>query len=138
MSTSTEEQAIVKALSNNPFCAFGTVEDNKPKVRYMALYNEGLNIHLATDRKTHKVEELEQNPNCYLLLGYEKGGNNEVVEVQATATVSDNAELKQRVWKDNFTQWFSGPDDPDYVVLDIKPQTIEYTDQDGNKQTWQG
>lgn len=137
MSTA-QEQAITQALSNNPFCALGTVENNKPKVRYMALYNDGLSIHLATDRKTHKVDELEQNPNCYLLAGYEKGGNGEVIEIEATCSVSSDDDLKKRVWKDEFKKWFSGPEDPDYVVLDIKPQTIEYTDQDGNKQTWNG
>jgi len=137
MSTATTEQAIIKALENNPFCAFGTVENNKPRVRYMALYNDGLHIHLATDRKTHKVEELEQNPNCYLLLGYEKGGNNEVVQIEATCKVSSDSELKQRVWKDEFKKWLDGPDDPDYVVLDITPQMIEYIDQDGNRQTWE-
>ncbi|ANF95371.1 pyridoxamine 5'-phosphate oxidase family protein [Paenibacillus bovis] len=138
MSQTSVEQSIVKALEENRFCAFGTVENNKPKVRYMAVYNEGLNIHLATDRKTQKVDELEQNPNCYLLLGYEKGGNNEVIEIEATCAVSTNDELKQRVWKDEFKNWFSGPDDPDYVVLDITPQTIEYTDKEGQKQTWNG
>ena len=42
------EQNIVKALENNPFCSFSTVENGKPKSRYMALFNDGLNIHLAT------------------------------------------------------------------------------------------
>lgn len=136
MNKTAEEQAILTALEGNPFCALGTVENDKPKVRYMALYNEGLNIHLATNRKTHKVEELEKNPNCYVLLGYEKGGTNQVVEIEGVSSVSTDDELKKRVWKDEFTQWFSGPEDPDYVILDIKPQTIEYTDQDGNKKTW--
>ncbi|MDQ1236932.1 general stress protein 26 [Paenibacillus sp. SORGH_AS306] len=70
------------------------------------------------------------------MLGYEKGGTNQVVEIEGVSAVSTDDELKKRVWKEEFKEWFSGPEDPDYVILDIKPQTIEYTDQDGNKKTW--
>ncbi|MDQ1236931.1 general stress protein 26 [Paenibacillus sp. SORGH_AS306] len=69
MSKTAEEQAILTALEGNPFCALGTVENDKPKVRYMALYNEGLNIHLATNRKTHKVEELEKKSELLCIVG---------------------------------------------------------------------
>lgn len=66
------EQLIIKALDDNKFGSFGTIEEgNKPKVRYMAIFHEGLKIYLATNRKTHKVEELSDNPNAFVLLGYE-------------------------------------------------------------------
>ena len=47
-----------------------------------------MNIHLATNRRTHKVEELENNPNVSLLLGYEAGGSKEVVEIEGTCEVT--------------------------------------------------
>ncbi|MCZ4152206.1 general stress protein, partial [Escherichia coli] len=30
------EQQIIGALENNPYCSFSTVENGKPKARYMA------------------------------------------------------------------------------------------------------
>ncbi|KAF6560579.1 pyridoxamine 5'-phosphate oxidase family protein [Paenibacillus sp. EKM202P] len=130
------EQAIVKALDNNKFCSLGTVEGGKPKVRYMALFNVGMNIHLATDRKTHKVEELKENPNAYLLLGYEVGGTKEVLEVEATVQVTADEGLRKQVWNDSLKKWFSGPDDPDYVILDVNPTRIEYVGQQTERQVW--
>lgn len=63
------EQNIIKALDDNKFGSFGTIEaGNKPKVRYMAVFHEGLNIYLATNRKTHKVEELKDNPHAFCCL----------------------------------------------------------------------
>ncbi|MDO7906780.1 pyridoxamine 5'-phosphate oxidase family protein [Paenibacillus sp. JX-17] len=131
------EQAIVQAISNNKFGSFGTVEAGKPKVRYMAVFNDGLNIHLVTDRKTHKVEELKQNSNIALLLGYEAGGTKEVVEIEGTADITKNEELRSKVWNDELKQWFEGPEDPDYVILDITPTRIEYSSKDTGRQVWE-
>ncbi|MWV45876.1 general stress protein [Paenibacillus sp. HJL G12] len=130
------EQNLAKVLDHNEFCAFATIEGNRPKQRYMALYNQGLSIHLVSDRKTHKVEELQENPHVSLLLGYEKGGTKDVVEIEGTCTVSDNNELRKQVWKPEFEKMFSGPDDPDYVILQVKPVRIEFTSSSGEKHEW--
>lgn len=130
------EQHIAKALDRNPFCTFATVENNKPKLRYMAIYNQGLSIYLATNSRTHKVEELEKNNQVALLFGYEAGGTKEVVEIEGTASVKDDTDLKHKIWNDDLKQWFEGPDDPSYVILQITPKRIEYTDQEGNKREW--
>lgn len=133
------EQRIVAALEENPYGSFGTVEaGNKPKVRYMAVYHEGLNVYLATDRKTHKVEELQNNPNVYLLLGYEAGGTKDVVEIEATASVSKDEGLRSKVWNPDLEKWFGGPEDPDYVILELKPGRIEYRGRGGEQGVWEG
>ncbi|MBP1990271.1 pyridoxamine 5'-phosphate oxidase family protein [Paenibacillus eucommiae] len=131
------EQQISEALDQNHFCTFATVEGNKPKLRYMVLFHDGLNIHLATSRKTHKVEELEQNPNVSLLCGYEKKGTGEILDIQATAAVTKDESLRQKIWNDELKRWFDGPDDPDYVILDITPTRIEYNDKEMNLHVWE-
>lgn len=130
------EQKIIKALENNKFGSLGTVENDKPKVRYMAIFNDGLNIHLATNRKTHKVEELQSNPNISLLLGYEMGGTNEVVEIEGICEITKNDQLRQQVWNDELKPWFDGPDDPNYVILNVTPTRIEYTAQGSDPLVW--
>ncbi|AWB43203.1 general stress protein [Paenibacillus sp. CAA11] len=132
----TLESKIGRALEENKFAAFATVEGGKPKVRYMALYHDGLEIYMATDKKTHKVQELEQNSNVFLLLGYEKGGTGDVLEIEGTAKISDNEELKKSVWRDEFSRWLDGPNDPDYVVLKITPSRIEVLNEGGENEVW--
>ncbi|MFC7680467.1 pyridoxamine 5'-phosphate oxidase family protein [Paenibacillus sp. GCM10028914] len=131
------EQKIVKALDQNKFCTFATIEGSKPKARYMALFHEGLSIHLATDRRTHKVEELESNPHVFLLAGFELGGTQEILEIQGTASVTKNDSLRQKVWNDELKKWFEGSDDPNYIVLDIEPYRIEYTAPDQEREVWE-
>lgn len=130
------ESQIEQALKANKFGSFGTVENGGPKVRYMAIYHEGLTIYLATDRKTHKVEELQNNPKAALLLGFEQGGTGEIVEIEGEATVSSEDGLKAKVWRDDFKQYLDGPDDPDYVVIKLTPSRIEFVPKGAERQVW--
>lgn len=131
------ERTIIAAMNNNKFGSLATVEGGKPKIRYMAVYNDGLNIHMATNRCTHKVEELEDNPNVSVLIGYEAGGTKEVLEIEGTAAVTKDTRLRSQLWNDEFTKWFTGPEDPNYVILDITPSRIEYTGKGKEKQVWE-
>ncbi|WP_310550547.1 pyridoxamine 5'-phosphate oxidase family protein [Paenibacillus glufosinatiresistens] len=137
MTQSLTEERIGQVLDANRFGSFGTVEaGGKPKVRYMAVYHEGLNIYLATDRKTHKVEELEDNPNAFLLVGYESGGSKDVLEVEARVSISSDESLRKQVWNPDLSRWFKGPEDPDYVVLKLDPQRIEL-ESGGERSVWE-
>jgi general stress protein 26 len=40
------------------------------------------------------------------------------------------------MWKEEYKQWFEGPNDPNYVVLDITPNTIIYYDHSTEEQVW--
>jgi general stress protein 26 len=131
------EQRIIGALDKHRFAAFATVENNKPKARYMALFHENLTIHLATNRKTHKVEELQANPHVYLLLGYDGKSPSEVVEIEGTAKITSDDSLREKYWGDEFKQWFDGPQDPDYVILEITPSRIEYSGEDRQLRIWE-
>jgi general stress protein 26 len=131
------ESRIIKALDDNKFGSLGTIEGgNKPKVRYMAVFHDGLQIYLATSQKTHKVVELERNPHACLLLGYEAGGSKDWLEIEATAEVTKDEGLRFKVWNKDLEPWFEGPDDPDYVILELTPTRIEYTGKDKEHGIW--
>jgi general stress protein 26 len=34
-------------------------------------------------------------------------------------------------------EWFSGPDDPNYVIMDVKPTRIEYVGKQTGRQVWE-
>jgi len=131
------ERLIADAMDKHRYCAFATVEGDRPKARYMALFHDGLRIHLATDRRTHKVEELHTNPNVYLLFGFEGRWPAEVVEMEGRASVSGDEALRKKVWNEELQMWFKGPDDPNCVILDIEPVRIEYRGKAMERQIWE-
>ncbi|WNR43727.1 pyridoxamine 5'-phosphate oxidase family protein [Paenibacillus roseipurpureus] len=133
--TQLEEQ-IIQVLSANPVCSFATVDGDKPKVRYMALLHEGMTIYLTSSRNTDKVEEVAANPHVHILVGFDGKSTPYILQIQATATISSDNALREKLWKDDMKQWFEGPHDPNYIVLDITPTRIEYSKEGSEPQIW--
>jgi general stress protein 26 len=44
---------------------------------------------------------------------------------------STDESLKEKIWNDKMKLWFEGPDDPNLVILVIKPSTIRLMNKSG-------
>lgn len=111
-----------------------TVQQNKPYSRYMTFINDEFTLYTATSRQTQKVDELEVNPYTHILIGYEgKGMGDEYLEIEGRVYISDDASIKEKVWNKHMKSWFSGPDDPDLVILKISPDSIRLMNKKGEK-----
>ncbi|WP_221568502.1 pyridoxamine 5'-phosphate oxidase family protein [Alkalihalobacillus sp. TS-13] len=116
------KEKVLNVLDHSKFGTLATVKKNKPHSRYMTFHHDGLTMYTPTDKDTHKAEEIDENPNVHILLGYNGDGLGDVyVEVEGTATIKKDVDLKEKLWTKHMDQYFEGPDDPDYVVLEIKP-----------------
>jgi general stress protein 26 len=81
-------------------------------------------IWFATQRDTGKVQEVADDDHVYL--GYARSG--EWVSVSGRArTVKDKVKAHE-VWSPLWKNWFSGPDDPNLLLLEVTPEVAEYWD----------
>ena len=48
------------------------------------------------------------------------------MQIAGRATVRDDAKIRRQCWHKYMKQYYSGSDDPEYVVIEVKPQIIEY------------
>ncbi|SFA88038.1 MULTISPECIES: pyridoxamine 5'-phosphate oxidase family protein [unclassified Bacillus (in: firmicutes)] len=118
-------QEVVKVLDESKVGTLSTVQNNKPHSRYMTFFHEDLTLYTPTSKETHKAEEISNNPNVHILLGYAGDEYGDAyVEVEGTAKLNDTEELKKKLWNEHFEKWFEGPEDPNYVVLEIKPLLV--------------
>ena len=125
MSDQNLKNKVLEIISEHREGVLSSVEKNKPHSRYMTFYNEELTLFSPTKLNTEKVEEIEKNPSVSILLGYEKKGQNDsYVEISGTATINDSQNVKSQFWDESFNQWFDSPEDPNYVFLQIQPETI--------------
>ncbi|WP_077324752.1 pyridoxamine 5'-phosphate oxidase family protein [Virgibacillus siamensis] len=116
---------IENILDNSAVGVMATVQQNKPHSRYMTFHRDGLTLYTATNNNTHKTEEIKENPHTHILLGYEgEGFGDEYVEYEGKVSISQSDAMKKKLWNEYMESWFSGPDDPDYIVLEITPQKI--------------
>ena len=131
---SDTKQRVQQMLKDHKIGTLATIRENKPFSRFMLFFHEDLTLYTATNKETHKADDIESNPNVHVLLGLEGSGwNNEYAEVEGTASFEESAELKKKFWQEDLKEWISGPDDPNYVLLKIQPSSIRYYQKAGSE-----
>ncbi len=126
------KQEVINIIDSDHVGVLSTMQENKPHARYMMFFHDELQLYTATNKKTHKVDEIENNPNVHVLLGFDQK-DKQYVELQGKASIVNDEQLKQKYWNDQLTPWLNGPDDPEYCLLQITPEHIELIE--GNNET---
>lgn len=123
-----------KILTEGLIGTMATIEQNKPHSRYMTFFNDDFILYTATNKKTHKVDEIIKNPNTHILLGYEgKGFGDAFLEIEGTVEESDDENIKKKVWNNALEGWFDGPEDPNLIILKITPSQIRLMNTKGDE-----
>ncbi|WP_408009362.1 pyridoxamine 5'-phosphate oxidase family protein [Pseudalkalibacillus sp. A8] len=116
------EEKVLNVLDDSKFGTLATVKNNKPHSRYITFHHEGLTMFTPTHKDTHKAEEIEENPNVHILLGYNgEGLADAYLEVEGKAALKNDDGLKEKLWTNHMDRYFEGPDDPNFIVLEIQP-----------------
>ncbi|OIJ14114.1 general stress protein [Anaerobacillus arseniciselenatis] len=126
------KEEVINIIDNDHVGVLSTMQENKPHARYMMFFHDELQLYTATNKKTHKVDEIEDNPNVHVLLGFNEN-EKKYVELQGKATLVNDDQLKQKYWNDQLMPWLDGPNDPEYCLLKIDPEHIELIE--GNNET---
>ena len=120
---------IIEVIEQAQLGSLATIKDGKPWVRYLLIHHDkDLVFYTNTFTNSRKVEQINKNNNIHITIGAGDPKNWQVayVNIQATAQVLTDLETKKKCWCDMLKQFLSGPEDPNYVVIKIFPQVIEY------------
>lgn len=127
------KESIENILTNSSTGIMATVKENKPHARYMTFFSDNLTLYTPTSKDTDKSEEVAENPHTHILLGYDgKGFGDSYVEYQGEVSIKDDVELKNKLWNEHMKPWFDGPQDPNLIILKIKPTQIRLLNKKGN------
>lgn len=133
--TDVKDKAL-KIMSKNDVGVLATVSGKKPIARYMSFYSEEFVLYTVTDKRTEKVEDIEENAHAFILLGYEDGIlDKDYVEIEATVSTTQDPELIDRAWNDYMDDQYSGKDDPNILVLKLSPVSVTMKEKKGEKST---
>ena len=126
------KETVKKIMDTSHVGTMSTVEADKPFSRYMTFFHEDFTLYTATSKKTEKVDELEKNPNTHILLGYnDEGFGDAYIELSGTVSMSDDKEIKEKIWNDHMKPWFDGPEDPNLIILKVSPDSIRLMNKKG-------
>ena len=102
-------------------------EDGKPWVRYVSpKIADDLTLRIATSTGSNKVAQIKANPEVHLICGFNDPKTAQhYLQIQGKAAFSTDRAEKSAFWEDVLKTYWSGPDDPGYGILLIKPYRIE-------------
>jgi len=102
-------------------------EDGNPWVRYVTGFaGEDLSIRLVTSLQTRKVAHIKRNPQVHMICGAKTLESTEnYFQIAGRAEITTDEQERHSLWNDNLKAYFSGPDDPNYCVVIVKPYRIE-------------
>ena len=122
------KQKILEAIKPNQLGVLSTIsEDNKPLGRYMMVTgDDDLNLFCVTSLSSRKVGNMRHNPHVHVTMGISTGMQPPWIHFSGTAEILSDQETRNAHWDDMLKQYFSGPDDPEYCVIKMSPERIEY------------
>jgi len=128
------KRKILKVICGMRLASLATMKDKKPWARFVVSYNDGLTLYISTYASSRKVKQVEKNPNVHVTIG----GSLEnlkapYVQIAGCATIRNDAKIRRKCWHNYMKEYYSGPDDPEYAVIEVKPQIIEYMDSETHK-----
>jgi general stress protein 26 len=129
-----DREAVLKLMDESAAVYLATVDGAVPRIR--ALVNlrrrdqypgpsgfcrrQGGTVYLSTSGASSKVREIRANP--AVAVYYCDPGSVHGISLSGRMEVLSDPALKRALWDDNWRiYWPTGPDDPDYVVLRMKP-----------------
>lgn len=128
------KKTALKILNESYVGTMATIQQNKPHSRYMTFFSDEFTLYTATSKQTQKVDELEANPHTHILIGYEgEGVGDEFLEIEGTVTISSDEQVKEKIWNEHLEPWFSGPEDPNLVILKVTPDSMRLMNKKGEE-----
>jgi general stress protein 26 len=122
------KQRIYEASKDMQLINVATInEEGKPWVRYvMGKADSELVFRFCTHLDSRKTGQIRNNPDVHVSLGVSSLETaKHWLQVQGTAEVSTDKNELDSFWFDDLKNYFSGPDDPNYSLIIIRPSKIE-------------
>jgi general stress protein 26 len=128
--SSTLKDKILAVIGKPVLGALATItEDGKPWTRYVVPQADpDLTIHFCTFLGSRKIAHLRANSEVHLTVGNNTLDNmgEPYLQIAGRAEVSTDPAIRRKYWHSELKAYFSGPDDPNFCVVLIKPYRIEY------------
>lgn len=122
-------EKIQSVLQGPQLAVLATVTaEGQPWARYvMAMADEELTIRIVTGTQSRKALQIGAQPEVHLTCGATSlESSQHYLQIAGRAEVTRDEGERQRMWNDMFKKYFSGPDDPNYCVVILRPHRIEY------------
>jgi general stress protein 26 len=123
------EKRIWKILGRKQTGALATITaSGAPWVRYVTIESDhDFTMRFCTSRCSRKAMQMVDNPDVHLTCGnLQPPDDSAFLQIVGRADIRGDEGTKAAYWREEWRRYFKGPDDPDYVMVFVRPSLIEY------------
>ena len=123
------EERIWEIIGRPQTAALATIsESGAPWVRYVTIRADpDFSLNFCTSLPSRKAGEIAAHPEVHLTCGnLQPPDDSAYLQIAGRAEIRSDAATKAKYWQDGWRRYFQGPEDPDFVMVFIRPYRIEY------------
>ena len=133
--TSDEVGQILNQFKETQFVALATIDGIRPRVRPMTLIYLDRRFWLVTSTSSNKVVQIKQNANVEFTYQFNENSEDCCIRILGKAKIIKDKKTKTSIAKriSFFNNYWASPEDPDYTLLEILPDELQYVAPSGMK-----
>ena len=115
-------------FKDSQYIFLSTSEENQPRVRPVTLIYFDKKFWITTGTNNNKVAQIQKNPKIEFCLIVKKEGRQGYVRGTGLAKIIKDKKQKEKIAKhcDFFSEFWESPDDPNYTLIELSINEIEY------------
>jgi general stress protein 26 len=120
---------IWNILKEPQTAALATIsESGAPWVRYVTIRaDRDLTLNFCTSLASRKAREIAADPAVHLTCGnLQPPDDSAFLQIAGRAEVRADRATRLKYWQEGWERYFKGPEDPDYIVIIVRPSLIEF------------
>jgi general stress protein 26 len=126
---------ILNRFKETQFVALATFDGMRPRVRPMTLIYLDRSFWMVTSASSSKVMQIRQNPDVEFTYQFSENGEDCCIRILGKAKIISDKKTRTSIANriGFFKDHWSGPEDPDYTLLEILPDELQYVSPSGMK-----
>jgi len=116
-----------EVITKFPNSVLATIDENgfpQMRIMYTVRVADDWKVYYLTAKMCKKCAQIEKTPNVGI--EWTNPETWECVDYKGLARLTNDGELSRSLWNDEFKAYFSGPDDPNLVIIEVSPQSVLY------------
>ena len=128
---------ILNHFKETQFVALATFDGMRPRVRPMTLIHLDRRFWMVTSTSSNKVTQIKQNPNVEFTYQFSENDQDCCIRILGKAKIIEDSSTKTSIAKriGFFNEHWSSPEDPDYTLLELVPDEMQYVSPSGMQQS---
>lgn len=125
MSCQNAKEHIKEIVSKYPSSVLATIDDNGfpcLRIMYTVMLEDDMTLYYMTSKTSRKCRQIDANSK--VAVQWTNPETWECVDYRGNARITGDIILRKKLWNDEFNKYFTGIDDPNLAIIEIKPETV--------------